>query len=93
MKRRISTSYVDGDGRPEKGWIARTLFVADTLVHAQAVKVGEACRWQVTVNYPVGKLPVAARELLDGSAELGWTSNGMTAAFKASRPKTIAPSR
>jgi hypothetical protein len=88
-----AVKLVDGDGRPEKGWIARTLFVADTLVHAQAVKVGEACRWQVAVNFPVGKLPVAARELLDGGAELGWTSTGMSAAFKASRAKTVTPER
>jgi hypothetical protein len=85
-----AVKLVDADGRPDNGWVARTLFVADTLVHAQAVKVGEHCRWQVAVNFPVGKLPVAARELLDGGAELGWTSTGMTAAFKAARPKTLA---
>jgi hypothetical protein len=80
---------IDSDGRSDMGWIARTLLVADTLVHAQAVKVGEACRWHVAINFPVGKLPVAARELLDGGAELGWTATGMAAALRASRPKMV----
>jgi hypothetical protein len=83
---------LDGDERiaDDTGWTRRVLLVADTLVTVQAVKLPKACTWTLTLNAPMGKLPPAARELLDSGADLGWTTTTMAAAIKAARAKTIA---
>jgi hypothetical protein len=84
-------TLLDGDGRPDAGFVRWVLLVADTIVHVQAVRAPKGgCEWMVLIDGPPGKLPPAARELLDGGAELGWTSTGVAAAFKAARPKTVA---